>query len=84
MIGRANIRHVKEGDIEEVWFLDISPGPVHIVITSYGFDLRDNFTRDVILRVFVPKWWPSERRSELAQTYASIVELRAGVSNGAD
>lgn len=73
--------HHREGDIEEVWFFDVfhSCLPVSIILTRWGFDLRaaHHHGGAVIVRVDVPVWWPLERKNELAQTYANIVELKA-------
>lgn len=74
------VKHTKEGDIEELWFFDPQPinMPVDLTITQWGFDLRGkNCAGAVLLRVFTPKWWSADQKNDLAQTYATLIELRA-------
>lgn len=83
------ITHVKEGDIEEVWFVDnfwlSGLLPLKVVVAMWGFDLRSKAkNNDVVVRVFVPQWWSTEQKEDLAETYISIIELKAGAPHGAD
>lgn len=78
--------HVKEGDIEEVWFWDTAwtPDmlPFDLTITTFGFDIRANNKFDVVVRVFVPKWWSNDQRNDLAHTYMALLQLKAENNHG--
>lgn len=68
----------KDGDIEIAWFPFQYQENTMLCITktTYGVVIFDEYSRNHIAHVTMPKWWPTERQLEVAQNLISLIELR--------
>lgn len=66
-----------DNDVRLEWFRECAfdPDILDIRMTVWGCIIRDPLGH--IVHATMPRWWPDEKRSEVAQNLISLIQLRS-------